>query len=262
MKRILGMVVAVAAVLAYSSAATAATFVYDLSGVTGSWSRSTDANAAVPGPPNNGGPCAPGLASATGVGSPNCFRYAFQPGSSVSIDITGSAVTMLGGTLNINAVTPIVFGTIVLTTIGTTTIYGATLTTPAAVGTLSGDNILWSTQADYRTVGTINCAGPNCALISHPGFAIPIQPYLSAVTNSTPTTALNLGTWALDATHTALLGSSNAITAWSNVSEDGNRRVGAFTFGATQLGNPVPEPASVALVLLGLGALALRSRKA
>ena len=45
----------------------------------------------------------------------DCFRYAFAPGSSVSIDITGSAVTMLGGSLIVDAVTPLVFNTIVLT---------------------------------------------------------------------------------------------------------------------------------------------------
>ena len=263
MKRILGMVVALAAVLAYSSAATAASITYNLTGVTGTWSRSTDAQAAVVGPPQNGGPCSPGMASSVPIptGNGNCFRYAFEPGSSVTLDITGTAVTMIGGTLNIHAITPLVFGTIVLESIATTTIWGVTPNTPAAVGTLTGNNILWSTAANVSTVGTINCTGPNCALISHPGFPIPIYPYLSAISNTTPVNALVLGQWNLDALHTTILGSTNAITSWSNVAEDPNRRVGAYTFGPTLLGNPVPEPASAALVLLGLGALALRSRK-
>jgi len=134
---------------------------------------------------------------------------------------------------------------------------------PAAVGTLVGDSILWSTMASASSVGTIQCDGPNCGLISMPpGIPVPLQPTLSALTNTTPVTALNLGQWDLNGAHTAILASTTAVTAWSNVIEDGNRRQAAFTFGPTLLGLPVPEPGAAALVLLGLGALALRSRKA
>ena len=259
MKRILGMAVAIAGVLAYSSAAFATTVVFNTSGAGISWSKSGDANAAIPGPPTNGGPCTPGLAS---IGYPvadpliNCFRYQFAPGSSVTVDITGSAVTVLGGTINVNAVTPILYGTAVLTTIATTTMAAG------GTGTLSGDTITWLTPSNVSTAGTINCAGPNCAAISHPGFAIPLQPYFSALTNTTPVTALNLGTWNLDALHLAILGSTIAVTTWSNDALNPNRRAQAYTFGATGLGQPAPEPGTAALMLLGLGALALRSRKA
>jgi len=262
MKRILGMVVAIAGVLAFSSAATAALVTFDVTGVVGAWSRSGDANAAVPGPPNNGGPCGDSDLGSNTVGSSlNCFRYAFAAGSSVTVDITGSAVTMIGGTLNVIAVTPIVFGTIVLSTNGVTTIHGATAYTPAATGVLTGDSILWSTPANVTSTGTITCNGPNCGLISLPeGFPVPLQPTLSGLTNTTPVTALVLEQWDLNALHDTIVGSSTAVTAWSNVAEDSNRRQAAFTFGPNLLG--VPEPGAAALVLLGLGALALRSRKA
>ncbi len=253
MKRILGTVVALGAVLAFSSAAMAATVVFDVSGVTGYWSRSTDANAAIPGPPTNGGACAAGM---TG----DCFRYAFAAGSSMTVDITGSAVTLIGGTLVMNTLTPLVFGTIELSSHSVTNFAGG------ATGTLVGDDILWSgTTAIAQTAypdSWLTCTGSNCGAIAFPapvGTPIPIQPYLSAITNTTPVQAVVLGTWGLNGAHDTIASSDVIVSAWSNVVEDPNRRQAGWTLGSTVT---VPEPGSAALVLLGLGALALRSRKA
>ena len=108
----------------------------------------------------------------------------------------------------------------------------------------------------------ITCTGPNCGLISMPdGVTIPFEPIFSAISNSSGVTAYNLGQWNLNPAHDTIVASTNIITRWSNVAELGNRRSGVITLGEG-LGNPVPEPGVGALVLLGLGALALRSRKA
>jgi hypothetical protein len=216
---------------------------------------SGDANAAIPGPPTNGGPCVPGIGYDL---TTNCFRYAFSPGSSVDLDIVGSAVTFAGGTLIVDAVTPVATYAITLTTGGLTLSLAA-----GATGTLTGDNILWAAPVNLNmTAGTINCAGANCSLFSHPGVPIPFEPWYGLVTNTTGVTALNLGQWNLDPLHTSIIASSNAIARWANLEDLPDRRYNALTFAATSLGNPVPEPSSIALVLLGLGALALRSRKA
>jgi len=246
-KRILGMVVATATLLAFSSLATAALVHIDTSGAGTSNSRSGDAATT--------GPCPLGMSN-------QCFIYPFATGSSVDLDITGSAVTLISAATHIVAFAPLVFGTINLSTDSVGTITGAT-------GTLVGNDIVWTTAAASTVVGTLICNGPNCGLLSMTeAFVYPIQ-LLNVLANSTSVNPIVLGTWSLNAAHTAIVASSVAIGAISNAPQSippaDDLRGQGTVWGATSLGNPapyalLPEPASATLVLLGLGALALRKR--
>jgi hypothetical protein len=92
-----------------------------------------------------------------------------------------------------------------------------------------------------------------------PGTIYPIS-ILNVLGNTSGLTSVDLGTWDLSGDRGTILGSSRVITTISNVAP--NDPAGWLYFGADSLGFPVPEPGSMALVLLGLGGLALRARKA
>jgi len=249
MKRILGMVVATASVLVFSSFAGAAPVHIDTSGLGTINSRSTDAAAV--------DDCPLGMSN-------KCFIYSFAAGSSVDLDITGTAVTLTGATTHAVALTPLVFGTINLSTDALVSMSGAT-------GTLVGNDIVWTSAAASSVVGTLICNGPNCGLLSMTeAFVYPIQ-LLDILGNTSTVNPVVLGTWSLNVAHTAIIASSVTVTNIGNAPQSippsDDRRARGYVWGGTSLGNPapyalLPEPASATLVLLGLGALALRSRKA
>ncbi len=198
MKRILGMFVGIAFALAFSSPSTAETF--DLDGVVGNWTGGSSTDYL---PAESLLPCPPGLTSPSG----GCFPSAFGPGSSVTVDIAGSDVTLVGGTLEIDSVAVVLSGTIVLVTDATIAIEGG------AVGTLCGDSILWSTSANYSAAGTLTCFAENCGLISMPvGVPIPIS-YLNSLQGTVPTASLSLGRWDLNSAHDSIVSTSSLAVA-------------------------------------------------
>lgn len=230
MKRILGTVVAIAGVLAFSTLASAAPYSFN---VTGSGVSVTPSSFATV-------PC---------TGHPGaCFTNPFSAGSSIDLDITGGVATITAGTLEIDTITSIFGGAIVVTTDVTAFLSGG-------LGTLVGDDILWSSPAAYTVTGTFTCSGA-CGAGGLPVGTFPIQALFAANTAVNP---VGLGTWDLDASLSTILGSTRTTTSFVTAT---GVRAGWLIFGPTDLGFTVPEPGSAALVLLGLGALALRSRKA
>lgn len=235
MKRILGTVVAIVGVLAFSSLANAAPYSFNVSGTGSVVTASTFATV----------PCGGGTAG-------NCFTSPLSAGSLINLDITAGYVTLNTSILEIDTVTSILGGSVVITTDVQATLSGAT-------GTLVAGDILWATPASYTTTGTLTCTGINCGLLSLPaGVPLPIS-VLNTIGNTSSVNPIVLGTWDLDGTLENILGSTRAVTSTSNVN---GARSGWLVFGPTDLGHTVPEPGIAALVLLGLGALTLRSRKA
>ena len=252
MKRILGLAAALA-VLSYSTLASAALVTYNISGVSTVNSVSSFAS----------DPTLP--AGSTG------FDPVFGPffighssaGSSITLDITGTNVSLVSGTLQFTSLfTPIgALGSIETTT---------TATASGGVGTLSGDQILWDmsgapgTGTFWSVTGTWTCHGAGlCGIIGIPdGTTLPIST-LQGVTGTVSVAPTLLGIWQLNAAHDTILGSTR------NTIQNGGPTVTAplapgvpaqwYLFGSQDLGH-LPEPGAFALVLLGIGGLALRRK--
>jgi len=236
MKRILGMVSALTAVLAFGSVSHAGLVTLDFSPSGGGGSVNSESSFC---------PGSPGCVS-TGA---TFYVTPFDVGSNAVVDIEGSSVSLVSGTLNINATT-ITGGiggiiTNVVVQLGPTT------------GTLSGQTILWSAPSTLTTTGTWQCLAGICTLTGlTAGVNYPIAS-LSAVTGTVAVNPVDLGKWYLNAGLNQVLTSTRAIDATGGPSPPPGPGLPAqwYTFG-------VPEPSTIALVLLGLGGLALRSRKA
>lgn len=241
MKRIVGTVVALAAVLGFSTVSNAALISYNVSGT----------------------------GSLTTISSIGVFNTPFSAGSSVSVntDTNGDSiegdVSLTGGTLNIIGTTDLSFlGLGSLDTNVVVTLSGGT-------GVLSGEDILWGTghNTTVASAGTVTCHGAICSFFQDglggtwvDGVPYPIALYQAnqVGAGNTYINPTSLGTW--DVSGASIVGSSQE---WLTVQTSNPAQPTSwYNFGPTDLGVPTPEPGSFALVLLGLGGLALRSRKA
>ena len=263
MKRILATVAALVG-LGYASLAGAANITFDESGK--ATVNSVSSFASDPSLP-------PGTTGLDPVFGPFFIGVA-GVGSSMSIntDTNGDGiegdVSLTGGTLKFDLTTPIgALGSIETHSVATAT---------GGVGTLSGDSILWDmsgapgTGTFWNVTGTWTCHGAGlCGLIGIPdGSTFPLvgPPLpLNAVTGTVGVAPTLMGIWNLDPTHTSITAST-----WNTIQVGGPTvtsplMVGLpaqwYSYGGTDLGH-LPEPGAFALVLLGIGGLALRSRKA
>jgi PEP-CTERM motif len=254
MKRILGTVAALSAVLAFSTVSSAAVINFDVSAVGGGGDTSVGCGQTAGGCLQTGSTLAP---------APGWFTTGFATGSTVSVEtdtngdgILGQAgdVSFLTGSLHIAGTTDLgAYGTF---------LSDVTVAMSGGQGTLSGEDILWysSVGTNIASTGTFGCTGAICGLIGiTEGVVYPISVYdaFVAAQGVTALSNINLGFWNISSGN--ILGSSMAVTAVTAAGGPASW----YLFGNNNLGPaPVPEPGTFALVLLGIGGLALRSRKA
>jgi hypothetical protein len=243
MKRILGTVAALASVLAFGTMGRAALITFDVSN-----------EVTLGGELDTGSTLAPT--------PPGYFQTPFGAGSNVVVDETGGSASLVSGTINIQGTTDLgVYGTFISNTVTTLT---------GGVGAMSGENILWTGKNTHAaTTGFFGCTGAICGLLGitegggpfGPGpTGYPISVYQAFVASQGVTVKdpMYLGTWLITGGH--IDASSMAVSALAP-----NLAPAAwYLFGNTNIGLPadyVPEPGTFALLLLGIGGLALRSRR-
>jgi len=267
MKRIIATVAALAG-LGYTSLAGAAVITFDVSGV--ATVNSVSSFAADPTlPPGSAGfdiDFGPYFIGHSSVGSSMTIN---TDTNGNSIEGEANDVSIVGGTLKFtNLITPIG----ALGSLETTSVAVAT----GGVGTLSGNSILWNmsgapgTGTFWSVTGTWTCHGAGlCGLIGIPdGATFPLTgpPLpLNAVTGTLGVAPTLMGIWNLNAAHDTITAST-----WNSIQIGGPAVTSPlvpglaaqwYNFGATDLGH-LPEPGAFALMLLGIGGLAFRSRKA
>lgn len=224
MKRIVGTIVAFAAVLAFGTASSAA--VINLSGT--SWL---------------------GTASTLAPNPPGYFQTFLSAGSYAVVNDSNPAnVQLVGGTLRTSGVTDLgAYGTFISDV--TTYMYGAT-------GALSGSDIVWATGATFAVdpASTFGCTGAICGLLGlTQGVVYPIAVYqaFTASQGVVPVNPVALGTWSIAGS--IMSASGVAITGIVPPSTPAQ----FYFFAGT-----VPEPGVLILFALGLGAVSLRRRNA
>jgi hypothetical protein len=253
MKRILGTIVALAAVLAFGTVSHAAILTFDVSA--------------------SGGPAATACGTAAGgclqTGStlappPGYFTTGFATGSFVQVqtDTNGDGILGQPGDVSFLTGSLHIAGTTDLGPYGTF-ISDVTVAMSNGQGTLSGEDILWynSAATNIASTGTFGCTGAICGLIGiTEGVVYPIAVYNAfvAAQGVVAQNPIKLGLW--DISGSSILGSSMAVTGIVGTT---GGPAAWYLFGPNNLGPaPAPEPGTFALLLLGLGGLALRSRKA
>jgi hypothetical protein len=232
MKRIFGTIVALAAVLSFGTVSSAAILGYDLTGVSTLNTPSTLA-------PN----------------PPGYFTTPFGAGSYLGIntdtngDTVEGDVSLIGGVYYTSGVTNLgAYGTFISST--KTFINGGT-------GTLTGSQIVWGAGTSLYTdpSGTFGCTGPICGLLGiTEGVVYPIAVYQAFVASQgvVQIPSFSLGTWNLSPGGFA--GTGPVVTAIVPPSTPAS----FLLLGGVR----VPEPSTIALLLLGLGGIAVRARKA